>query len=181
MTMVPSTYALLPPPLVSPLSRLSYGGDAVAFAGGVTGASTTWTSANLAYYFPFRMEYPDTARKMWVENGTVVAGNVDVAIYDASGARLVSMGSTAQAGTSAVQVFDITDTYLAAGRYYMGLALSSATATVIRAAPNLEMERCLGVQQQATAFPLPSTVTFAAVTTAYVPFFGIAFRTTPVG
>jgi hypothetical protein len=56
---------------------------------------------------------------MLVLNGATASGNMDVGIYDYAGTRLVSSGSTAQSGTSAFQDFDITDTLLGPGIFYL--------------------------------------------------------------
>jgi hypothetical protein len=127
-------------------------------------AGTGWGAANYACYCPVVVRQAITVYQLGWVNGSSVAGNFDVGIYDKALNRLVSSGSTAQAGTSTVQLADITDTSLPPGLYY--LAMSSDTAS---GNPFLRMAfsagavgRAFGCAQQASAFPLPSTATFAA-------------------
>jgi hypothetical protein len=146
---------------------------------GVIGApvSATYPTASLAMYIPFRITDPLLVTTMFCFNGTVVSGNVDVGIYDIAGTRLVSKGTTAQAGVSAIQTFDITDTLIGAGLFYMAIAVDNITATLYRYAPGGNAQLALvacGLAQQASAFVLPATATFASYANAYVPFFGLS-------
>ena len=111
-------------------------------------------------------------------NGSTASGNIDVGIYDLGGAKLVSIGSTAQAGTSAYQVFDITDTTLYPGQYYMAVAMDGTTGTLVRWSPGAQECRNLAMQQMASAFPLPATATFASVASSYIPWVFASRRTT---
>lgn len=136
---------------------------------GATTASGTWPVANKAIFVPFEVFEPITIVKLFVENGTAVSGNIDVGIYDFKGTRLVSSGSTAQSGTSAIQEFDITDTLLLPGLYYLACVLDNTTGTLFRWSPSSSLCKALGVCEQTSAFPLPSTATFAMPTSALVP------------
>jgi hypothetical protein len=138
--------------------------------GGVTGAaSAVWPTANLAIYVPFTLAIPGRVRQLGLFNGTVVSGNFDVGIYRYDGTRLISTGSTAQAGTSALQ-FVAAALDLPPGRYYLGLALDNITATVFRQSQwTAAMLEALGVGQQASAFPLPATMTPVAPTNTNLP------------
>lgn len=142
-------------------------------------ASAAWGNANDAIFLPFTLQGPITVVKLWCVNGATVAGNLDMGIYDSSGTRLVSIGSTAQAGTSAVQEFDIADTVLAAGRYYIALSHSDGTSTVaLFTAPAAGgYWKSLGVAFQATAHPLPSTATLAVQNSSQIPLIGWSART----
>jgi hypothetical protein len=139
-------------------------------------ASATWPANNTGYMYPFSLNEPRKALQMWVYNGTVASGNIDLGIYDAAGTLLVSLGSTAQAGTSALQIGNITDTELAPfTTYYAALALSSTVGTVFRmtGSVNVGQVRATGLVQ-ISAFPLASG-TFAQLTNNYLPWFGIDF------
>lgn len=140
--------------------------------------SRAWPAANRALYIPFIVGVTFVAVQMFVVNGATVSGNIDVGIYDGSGNRLVSKGSTAQAGVSSQQAFDITDTVLLPGRYYMGVAMDNATGTLIAWGPVAGLAGSMGCLQQATAFALPATATFAAMASAFIPGVGIHSRTT---
>jgi len=136
------------------------------------GASAAWFSANAAVFFPFYVSEPWTARKMFVVNGATASGNLDLGIYDAAGNRLVSSGSTAQSGTSDLQLVDITDTVLQPRTlYYAALAMDGTTGTTLRFGATVN-GKAMGLHQMASAFALPATATFATTTTM-VPFFGI--------
>ncbi len=154
-------------------------GQALERVGGSFGVSTAWGTNNLAVYIPFEVYEPITVVKMSINNGSVVAGNADVGIYDFALNRRVSSGSVAQAGASAIQTFDITDTLLQAGMYYMALALSNTTATVAGwVSVTVPEGRMLGLAQQATAFPLPNPAVFAAYAQAFVPLISMSLKAT---
>lgn len=162
--------------LIGPWSPEALGEQLLSTYNGST-ASAVWPTANLAIGYPFHLSEPRTALSMWLANGAVVSGNVDVGIYTAAGVKIVSKGSTAHTGTSVDQPFDITDTPLVAGvLYYAWLAISNVTATVIRKAlHHVSLPGAIGMQQMASAFPLPSTITPAVPANNYVPLFGLSF------
>lgn len=157
-------------------------GPQIAFYGAwTTFGSATWPSANLAIGYPFVLPEPRTALQMWVFNGSAVSGNIDAGIYTAAGAKLVSMGSTAQSGTSTLQLLNITDTVLPANTLlYAWLAVDNTTATITRLAGGVSLAQTggTGVVQMASAFALPSTVTPAAIASNYIPAFGPVFAST---
>jgi hypothetical protein len=161
------------PLILSPAIPQSVG-NALAGIGLATGNQVL--AANKALYVPVSVQSPITIVKMFVINGTAVSGNIDVGIYDQGGVRLVSIGSTAQSGTSAVQEFDITDTTLNPGLYYLAVALDNGTGAVHSWAPSIPVCRAIGIFEQATAFPLPATATFATSTVNKVPFIGATQR-----
>lgn len=105
--------------------------------------------------------------------GVVVAvqsGNLDVGIYSEKGSLLVSAGSTA-VGAAGFQSFDVTDTPLNPGIYFLAMCVDNTTASFNRsnAVIAANMQAC-GVQQQAVgAVTLPSTATFANPASAYSP------------
>lgn len=124
-------------------------------------ASNTWPSANIAYFIPFVVYQPFIAVMMSIYNGVAVSGNVDVGIYDDQGNKIVSKGSTAQAGTSSIQKFDITDTTLRPGAYFMACVLDNTTGTNYRWTGQ-GVAAAYGVYNMAAAFPLPTSATFSA-------------------
>lgn len=139
-----------------------------AVVGNITANSgATWPIANKALFCPFYVEYPVLAQKM----GTVVttqAGNYDLGIYDEKGNKIIANGGAAvpAAGLGAL---DITDTVLNPGTYFMAMACSSATAAFARANVQLNLQRLAGVHEMATAYPLPTTLTFTTPATNYFP------------
>ena len=140
-------------------------------------ASAVWPSANRAIFVGFRVWTPITVVKMFVVNGTAVSGNIDMAIYDEAGARLTPSISTAQAGTSAIQELNITDTQLGVGLFFLALAVDNTTATVYRKSINVAHLRAARCYQMASAFTLPATATFAAPASSYLPIFGLSTDT----
>lgn len=139
--------------------------------------AAAWPASNRAYYVPVSIFSTLTVVKMFVINGGTASGNIDVGIYDAGGARLVSIGSTAQSGTSVIQEFNITDTTLSPGLYYLACAMDNTTGTVEVWNPSAGIMRAFGVCEQSSAFALPSTATFGAITsTLRVPFIAATTR-----
>lgn len=137
-------------------------------------AGAAWPAANRAIYIPFELDRPMLVTQMYTINGGTVSGNLDVGIYTADGTRLVNKGSTAQTGATAIQAFDITDTYLDRGAYFMALAMDNTTGQIFRLNPGGANDFLVwGGLQQASAFALPATATFAVNTTQYIPFFGL--------
>lgn len=159
------------------LSTISRGalGDEIA-AGGLGPASAAWPAANRAIAIPFVVYTPLIVVKMLIVNGSVASGNLDLGIYDDQQHLLVAKGSTAQAGTSAVQALDIADTTLQPGRYYMACAMDGTTGTVMSMANAIPLCRAFGVLSQSTAFPL-ADATWVAAQDAYIPYIGITTRT----
>jgi hypothetical protein len=124
---------------------------------------------------PFWIEDVVTATKIWWQNGATASGNLDVGIYDENGNLLVSIGTTGQTGTSTIQQADITDTTLSRGYYYLAMAMNGTTGTALRYSPTTNLQQMMGVLEQASAFVLPSTATFAKAARSYIPVMGIQF------
>jgi hypothetical protein len=164
---------------ISTNSLESLGGLLTAYAAppGSFSASAAYPLANLALYIPFVVCQRVPVVRLFSNNGGGVSGNIDLGIYDHTGQRLVSTGSTAQAGVSAPQMFTVAVT-LGAGRYYLAVAMDNTTGTLRRY--NLSALHWVGagVAEQTSAFPLPATATFATMTRAYMPIIGLSTITT---
>ena len=137
-------------------------------------ATNNYVTANLAVFIPFSVPEPVVITKMGWGNGAAVTGNIDVGIYDESGNRLVSAGSTAQSGTSTLQVVDVTDTLLSRGRYYLAMTsdTSSTSQKVIAVLPAAGICQSLGLLQMTAAPPLASNANpavFAKYVSAFIP------------
>lgn len=152
-------------------SLLSLGGMISANSTGAA-ASGAFPSTNLAILIPFDITEDITVTQLWAYNGATASGNIDVGIYDAAFARQISSGSTAQSGTNALQVFDVTDTPLTAGQYYFAVAMDNTTGTLFRQTIGATLMRSWGCFQMASAFALPSTITPASVANSYLPLIG---------
>lgn len=175
---VESGLGTLVPNVITPWHSNSLGPLLAAYAQAAPTAGA-WSVANEAYYYPFYVTIPSTVYKLFWHNGSTLSGNVDCGIYNDAGTRLVSAGSTAQAGVGATQVVDVTDTELDSGRYYCALVLDNATGTVFRTQALTGIyNNMTGIQFQGTAFPLPATATFAtpATSRSVVPLCGAAIR-----
>jgi hypothetical protein len=109
------------PPMVSVFTRdIGFVDESVAAS---APASVTLNNGYV-YYHPIILPASCVAKRIWWANGATVAGNIDVGIYaddgDAKpGAKVISSGATAQSGTNSVQFSDVSDTALAAGRYWL--------------------------------------------------------------
>lgn len=141
-------------------------------------ADIAWGVTNQARYVPFWIPEPIVVVKLLAFNGTTLGGNSDMALYDTAGVRLIaSPGAAAQAGTQNWQEFDVTDTPLLPGLYYVGLLSTSTTAT-FRAWNVKAAGQQSGVFSQAVgAGTMPSPATFAALDSGVIPCVGIATRT----
>jgi len=156
--------------VVEPLGvHSSYGPEAPCGSGfiatGQSGSTAgTWGAANTAHFYPIIVQRQVTVYQMAVEV-TTQSGNCDIGIYDENFVRLVSMGSTAVAAAG-VQVFNIADTTIGPGIYYFAFVASSTTPAFRRSAVSAPVLRTLGAFAQASALPLPSTATPAAISSA---------------
>ena len=140
-------------------------------------AGTVYPSANLAIYIPMWVMQPLVAVQMFAYSGaTVGTNNIDVGIYDGAGNKLVSSGSTLTANASDLQVFNITDTLLGTGLHYLAVAMDGTTDTLFRINNSIPLLRGWGVRQQASAFALPATATFAVMAQNYLPTIGLTTR-----
>jgi hypothetical protein len=136
-------------------------------------ASSPWIAPNQALFFPIFIPHPWTVTKLWWQNGSTVTGTVDCGLYTEEQNRILSTGSTAQAGANAVQSVDVPDTVIPAGTTYFALVMSS-TGTVWNNVINGDPGGYVGGGYvQASALPLPATATFAtAFTGMRFPKFG---------
>lgn len=170
--------------VVSPWSMQSIGVPMYT-GGSLTIAAAAWPAIGLVIYVPFSVPEPVLVTKLWWGVGAA-AGNLDCGLYQEDGTLIVSTGTTAAAGSAAVQSVDITDTLLARGAYYMALvADTTTTLTIERSAPAAGILQSYGLLEQASVtLPLAtnaSPATFAKYTRAYVPLFGLqGYRTVGV-
>lgn len=147
--------------------------------------SNPWSNpaaANRAYFIPLYLPSPGIITKLWVQNGTTATGNCDIGLYSCvagwPSARLVSTGSTAQAGTSVMQEFNITDLAISGNTtLFLAVVFDSASSTIFGGSVAANVWRFSSCAIQSTAFPLPSTATPVVVTSPVAPLgCGIAFR-----
>jgi hypothetical protein len=136
---------------------------------GFNATATTWGTAGRAIYIPVTVPRPLTVYQMAVRVQTQ-SGNIDVGIYDVAGTRLVANGNVAMAAAG-VQTFNITDTLLAPGYYFLAVLCSSLTAALKQQGTTLPTlaSRVCGVQMQDTGLDLPATATFAVIASTTIP------------
>lgn len=154
---------------------LKYAG-AIGLGNGTT--STAWPAANRAIGYPFSLNEARVALSLFTYNGATAAGNIDVGVYRADGTKIVSIGTTAQSGTSTIQKYDIADTLLPAGEILYLMVSKDDTTGTIRAwlsEGTVAGLHGVGVVQMAAAFVLPSTITYAVPTTNLMPYAGVSF------
>jgi hypothetical protein len=146
------------------------------------GAAAAWPAAGLVIYVPFWVPEPMTVTNLYLFLG-VAAGNGDMGVYDESGNLLVSTGSTVLVVTAGGQQFDVPDTKIARGNYYMAAVVDTVTTlTCFRNAAAAGICQALGLLEQASVtLPLSSgasPATFAVYTRAYIPLIAVqGYRT----
>lgn len=178
--LIANPQAFFAPEVVGPGSDCSIGTVLAAGAAAAPVSTSGMAVNNNALYIPFVLLQAKTARKMSIRNGATITSNVDVGIYNSAFTRLVSIGGVAQAGASAQQVFDIADTVLQPGLYYIGISMSSTTGLLTTwVNPGSSVLVNAGCFQESGAYPLPATATPASVnnTVNNVPVVIIHFTT----
>jgi hypothetical protein len=148
------------------------GSERQGFAYGWGTPATGSPVANLGYLFPFSVSDTYVVQNGFIVNGTAVAGNVDIGIYDGSGNRLVSSGAIAQSGTSTIQLLPMSYT-LSPGLYYCAFSASSASANFLTWPTSVVWFRIVGHFQITSGHPLPSTATLASPLNNNIPIFGL--------
>lgn len=152
-------------------------GQLLVSASATAVSNVGWPSGSFAICVPVEIYEPITIAKMMIVRGTATSGNLDVGVYDANGNLKVSSGSTAQSA-AAIQTFDVTDTLLQPGLYYMAVAFDNTTANMLGWSVSLIDTLPFGVFTVASAFPLPSTVTFSALFGTFVPLISMTSKIT---
>jgi hypothetical protein len=135
-----------------------------------------WQLANLILYVPVRIPELITVKRVFWSNGDSAAGNINVGLYDWSGAKQWECGSTAQSGTDVVQYKDITDTDVAAGMWFLALQASSTSTRFMMSGDFWSLWRSGVFDEAAGSFALPSTATFTNPNYGYLPYFGLDVR-----
>ncbi len=143
-------------------------------------SSKAWPTANKALGYPFFVGIPITIKRLFTANGATASGNLDIGIYDPSGVRIISTGTTAQSGTDGIQFIEVTDTVIGPGIFYAVMAFDGTTGTYRGPAnyPNRRASSSTGLIAQASAFVLPATMTFTSYSEDQgAPLFGLTTRT----
>lgn len=137
-------------------------------------------AVNLALAVPFVVHGNYVVKRLWWLNGSAVAGNVDVGVYNSSFVRLISTGATAQAGVDTLQSVDVADTTIAAGQYFMAISASNTVTARFggRAGGSVARLQAAGCSIMAAGHPLPDPFVPEAVSSqSDVIIFGVTNRT----
>lgn len=138
--------------------------------------------ANTALYIPFMLPWPYPVRRVfWSNASSITTTNRDFGIYTADGTRLYSTGSTAASGVNLLQYVTPTQFLLAPGRYYMAIVTDTSTGARGGTGATLAVtarEAMAGPLQEASAFPLPATMTPATITLTAFPICGFTLTST---
>jgi len=134
--------------------------------------------ANRAYYVPAVFNLPSqlTTISFVAANGT---GNYDLGFYDGyTKGKIASTGSTAMSAAGVKTLTFSPDYRVRPGKlYYAAVAFSSTSASLWRAAaPDTTSHIQAGEAQEASALPLPSTMTPATLASAHAPVFIFGIR-----
>lgn len=162
------------------ITTFDYGAGVGPSAYGVTNlnpGNTTWFATNHAIYMPLYISKPGIVTKFFWQNGTVVSGNVCMALYDRNFNRIATTGSVAQGTVSVVQEVDVTDFGITPGVYFLGLAMDNPTGAIAQSSATLSFTGVMAVLSQSTAFVLPNPMVPVQSTSGRVFYGGIAFRT----
>jgi hypothetical protein len=146
-----------------------------------TQSDATWPVANLALYVPIYVHAPITVSAISWNNGSP-AGNSSAGLYDEGGNRLVQTGVVAVAGSGAPQSVSVGPLTIPAGRYWCGMAHSSATTTFRTFNSTLNVgpdaNKWFGIGEEATTgTQVPTTMTPSVSARSYIPM--LALRTVP--
>ena len=139
-------------------------------------STTNWV-ANLLVFIPMILAEPFLVSQFFWQNGNAINGNIDAGVYSEDGAtKIISTGSTTVANVSAIQVVNVTDTWLPSNRRLWLTLGSDGTTRLLLSALNAALALTyLGVKQQASGWSsgLPSTITLGTPSQARTPLFGI--------
>jgi hypothetical protein len=146
-----------------------YAGIVWNFAG--SGLLTTaWPAANLGIILPMMLPEPFLVAVIAGENGATLGSNIDVTWWNRDlTTKLVTTGSVAQAGASAMQTVNVTDTTIPAGESFITF-VASGTAGLFRtlALSTARNPQMAGIRQFSGAVPVGASVTPAQASTATV-------------
>lgn len=164
---------------VTTMGRFSSMSHAILFGTTIGFSGGGWTANNRAVYVPLTMPRRFTVARFFNPNATnSTVGNVDFGLYDASGSRLVSTGTTSRAGNTnnTMQYVAISPVSFPPGKYYLAVVFSSTSAQVFAAvAGNLNYLRAAGVlQEDLGSTVLPATMTPAAYASTVAWCFGFS-------
>lgn len=149
-----------------------------AFCLGRVSNATSALTANRAYYNAFSPPYDTAVATVSVYCVAGTTQNFDMALYDAAGTRLGSLGSTGIASTTGIKTWTpSTPIGVQAGTiYYAAFGTDSATPTWTTWGASVFRGSQFGTLIQATAFALPASWTTPTIAAGVVlPLLRITF------
>ena len=128
----------------------------------------------IAFYIPVRVESTITAKTLGCSvTNAGTSAQIDMGIYNSSGTRLVSKGLTNADATGSFQNFDITDTVLLPGLYYVGIVGTNNSAAHQGLRFTGTLQKAFYSEALTTGVALPATATFANPGSDYLPVVAI--------
>ena len=127
------------------------------------GSSGGAIANNDAFYMPIDVMGDMTITKISLYIQTS-SGNIDVGLYNSSGTKLVSSGSTSSPGTG-VRTITVASTDISAGQHYLAIAADNTTFKWGQTTGADTMATRM-MQRETSDFPLPSSFTVGAWPTA---------------
>ena len=127
------------------------------------GSSGGAIANNDAFYMPIDVMGDMTITKISLYIQTS-SGNIDVGLYNSSGTKLVSSGSTSSPGTG-VRTITVASTDISAGQHYLAIAADNTTFKWGQTTGAATMATRM-MQRETSDFPLPSSFTVGAWPTA---------------
>lgn len=130
-------------------------------------SDTNWSSTGvpLAVYLPFVLPVDYTVERLFWINGSVLAGDADIGLYDEGLAAIWRAGQTARAGASDPQyVTPASPIELVAGeRYWLGFSCAGTSGAIYGFGPSTAHMTQMGAlhRQNADQLPLPANLDLA--------------------
>lgn len=136
-------------------------------------AGASWPNANQAVYIPFSIPFTYQVKRVFWANGTTAAGNSSMAFMSADGGqRLATTGAVANSGASSLQYVNL-DFILSPGSYYLAYSNDgTASRVTLLSTISANFGRHMGCYQQASAHPIPSSMTPAQYASACYMYCG---------
>lgn len=124
----------------------------------VSGTLTT----DQAHIVRIRLPTDTVVRRLfWANGATANTNTIQVGIYNDDLSTFLLGTATTSSGASALQFDNVTDTPIAAGRYWLALVCNGTTATVMRTS-SATLRLGGSLYQMGSARPLPATLVPAA-------------------
>lgn len=122
------------------------------------GVSTAIGAANRCIFIPIPVKRAGTVVRLYVCNGATAAGNIAMALYDGTGARIAAPAAAAQVGATAFQRFTVS-VNVTPGIYWIAFSSDNATSTYRNAIPAAGPDaRLINAFYANTNHPPPATL-----------------------